>query len=57
MKTDEKRKKNSWKYPKHPKLAGWLISWKILLKWMMTRGTPMDWKSPYGVLYGLSFGN
>ena len=23
---------------------------------MMTRGTPMDWKPPYGVLYGLSFG-
>ena len=24
----------------YPKLAGWFISWKILLKWMITRGTP-----------------
>ena len=44
MKTYENRKKNNWKYPN--KIAGWLISWKILLKWMLTRGTPMDWK-PY----------
>ena len=21
-------------------IAGWFISWKILLKWMMNRGTP-----------------
>ena len=25
----------------YPKLAGWFISWKLPLKWMMTGGTRM----------------
>ena len=24
-----------------PPIAGWFISWKMPLKWMMNRGTPM----------------
>ena len=27
---------------RHPKLAGWFISWKILLKWMRPGGTPIS---------------
>ena len=28
---------------------GWFISWKIQEKWMITRGSPMDWKPPHGL--------
>ena len=34
---------SSWGYPKN---AGWLISWKILVEWMMTGGTPMTKRKP-----------
>ena len=27
-------------------IAGWFISWKLLLKWIMTRGTPMTMETP-----------
>ena len=36
----------SWRYPKN---AGWFINYngKSIYKWMMTGGTPMDWRPPF----------
>ena len=42
-----------WRFPEMevpPKTLDGLFHRKSIYKWMMTGGTPMDWKPPFGVI-------